>query len=106
MEMIYVTEKSIQFAKTEIPGFRTAPIWEENGERSYFAEFKAGTGFPLHGHEGIEQILLLSGRVQFGQVEMAPGDFMKVGADDEHDAYAHEDSLAFVTRRCGLVIKS
>ncbi|HEY4164910.1 MAG TPA: cupin domain-containing protein [Dongiaceae bacterium] len=103
--MIHITEKARQFSETDIPGFRTSPLWEEDGDGAYFAEFKAGARFPLHDHEGVEQFLVLSGRIRFNEVEMTAGDFLKAGAGDEHAAYALEDTLALIAYRGGVIVK-
>ncbi len=53
----------------------------------------------------MEQFLVLSGRIRFNDVEMTAGDFMKVGAGDEHAAHALEDTLVFFAHRRGVVMK-
>lgn len=103
--MIHVTEKARQFSETDILSFRTSPFWEENGDGAYFAEFKAGAHFPLHDHEELEQFFVLSGRIRFNEGEMAAGDFLKAGADDEHAAYALEDTVALIAYRGGVIVR-
>ena len=103
--MIYVAEKQREFTETEISGVRVSPLWEENGEGAYYTEFKAGARFPLHDHEGIEQLQVLSGRVRFNDVEMKTGDFMKVAAGETHAVHALEDTLILVAHRGGVVLK-
>ena len=41
-------------------------IWSENGNGSDFIAFKAGARFPLHDHEGPEEIVILAGKIRFG----------------------------------------
>lgn len=59
----------------------------------------------MHDHEDTEQILLMSGSFRFGDVTMAPGDFLKVSKGVEHDGLAIEDSMLFVSHIGGLIIK-
>ena len=103
--MIYFTKAVRQFAETGFPGIRSAAIWGENGTGSDFIEFKAGARFPLHDHEGPEEVLMLSGRIRFGDLVLSAGDYLKIGPGEEHDAEAFEDSLFFVAHQGGIVIK-
>ena len=103
--MIHITEKQREFAESGISGIRQCTLWEANGEGAYYSEFEAGARFPLHDHEGIEQLLVLSGRIRFNEVEMRTGDFMKVAAGDAHVVCALERTVLFVAHRGGVVIK-
>lgn len=103
--MLFNTLASRQFNDTAIPGFRTSPLWGDNGDGAYFAEFKQGVTFPLHDHDDTEQILLVSGQMRFGAVEMQPGDFLKVVHGDAHTGFALADSVIFVAHTGGLIMK-
>jgi quercetin dioxygenase-like cupin family protein len=103
--MIHLTQEARRFVETGILGVRACVVWSENGEGADLFEFKAGASFPLHDHEGPEQIFVLSGRIRFGDVVLKAGDFLKVGPGEEHDAYAFEDSLFFSPHRGGVVFK-
>ncbi|KPG96000.1 hypothetical protein AEQ67_18900 [Pseudomonas sp. RIT-PI-q] len=103
--MIHVNVNNRQFSDTDWAGIRTAPLWDADGDGAYFVEFKAGAVFPPHDHAGVEQFLLISGRIRFNEVEMEPGDFLKAGPGDEHMAYAIEDTLALVSFRGEVLFK-
>ena len=93
------------FVETGIPGVTMSPVWGENGNGSDFIAFKAGARFPLHDHEGPEEILMLSGRIRFGDIVVAAGDYLKAGPGDMHDAEALEDSVFFIAHVGGPIIK-
>ncbi|BDB27035.1 cupin domain-containing protein [Cupriavidus sp. P-10] len=103
--MLHFTNAAREFVETGFPGIRVATIWAENGEGADFIEFKAGARFPLHDHEGPEQILVLSGRIRFGDLVLSAGDFMKIGNGEQHDAEALEDSVFFLAHVGGAIIQ-
>ncbi|AYF90619.1 hypothetical protein D6Z43_27070 [Pseudomonas sp. DY-1] len=105
MTMIHLTQASRQFTEIGLPGIRVATVWGENGNGSDFIEFKAGTRFPIHDHEGPEEILMLSGRIRFGDLVLSAGDYLRIGSGEEHDAEALEDSVFFLAHIGGAVIK-
>lgn len=93
------------FVETGVPGVTSSPIWGENGNGSDFIAFKAGARFPLHDHEGREEIIMLSGKIRFGDIEVAVGDYITAGPGDIHDAEALEDSVFFIAHVGGPIIK-
>ena len=88
-----------------MPGVTSSPIWGENGNGSDFIAFKAGARFPLHDHEGREEIVMLSGKIRFGEFVVSAGDYITAGPGDVHDAEALEDSVFFIAHLGGPVIK-
>ncbi|MDR9752605.1 cupin domain-containing protein [Pseudomonas sp. SZMC_28357] len=103
--MIHLTRATREFQDTDIPGVRFSSAWGENGDGSDFVAFTAGARFPLHDHEGREEILMMSGRIRFGDLELSAGDYLKIGPGEEHDAVALEDSTFFLSHIGGSVIK-
>lgn len=103
--MLHHSQAARQFVETGFPGVRASAIWGENGNGSDFIEFKAGAVFPNHDHEGPEEILVLSGRIRFGDLVLSAGDYLKIGPGEQHDAEALEDSLFFLAHVGGAVIK-
>ena len=103
--MIVDTQIGREFVETGVSGIQRSRTWQADGEGAYFVRLAAGSRFPRHDHEGIEQILVVSGRVQFDDLEMTAGDFLKMNAGERHAAYAPEDTLVFVAHRGGLVIE-
>lgn len=103
--MIYLNTASLQFVESDLPGIRVAPVWGENGTGADFIEFKAGATFPFHDHEGPEQVVMISGRIRFGDLVLAAGDFLKIGPGEVHDAEALEDSVFFLDHVGGVIIQ-
>ena len=103
--MLHFPKGAHHFEDTGIPGIRSSLIWNENGNGSDVIEFKAGARFPRHDHEGPEEILMLSGRIRFGDLVLSAGDYLRIGPGEEHDAVALEDSVFFIAHLGGAVIK-
>lgn len=102
--MIHVTKEARQFVETDFPGIRAATVWGESGAGGDFIEFKAGAVFPCHDHEGPEQILVVKGRIRFGDLILAEGDYMKIGPGEVHDAEALDDSVFFLAHEGGAIL--
>ena len=64
------------FTETGFPGVTCSTIWSENGNGSDFIAFKAGACFPLHDHEGPEEIVILSCKIRFGDKLVSAGDYL------------------------------
>jgi uncharacterized RmlC-like cupin family protein len=94
-----------KFVESGFPGVTSSTIWGENGIGSDFIAFKAGARFPLHDHEGREEVIMLSGKIRFGEFVVSAGDYITAGPGDVHDAEALEDSVFFITHVGGPVIK-
>ena len=91
------------WAETGIPGIQSCPMWSgDGGDGGYLARLSQGARFPKHVHDGWEQILVLSGAVRFNDLLLRHGDFLQVQGEDEHEAFAEEDSLIFVAHRGGI----
>ena len=93
------------FAETGFPGVTCSTIWSENGNGSDFIAFKAGARFPLHDHEGPEEIVILAGKIRFGDKVVSAGDYLKAGPGDVHDTEVLEDSVFFIAHVGGAVVK-
>ena len=105
--MLIKKEESRTWEPTGIDGISTSVLWNNpDGDGAYFAQFKAGANFPLHEHDGWEQIFIISGMIRFGQVTLAQGDFLQVDSNDEHDAFAIDDTILFVSHRGGIRLKT
>ncbi len=102
--MINKSQSARQFVETGFPGIRACVVWLENGEGADFFEFKAGARFPLHDHEGPEQLLVLSGRIRSGDLVLTAGDYLMMGPGEVHEVEALEDSVFFSPHRGGVVL--
>lgn len=100
--MILEREVARQWNETDIDGMLISNVWDENGDGSYFVRFKAGARFPLHDHNGWEQILMIEGIVKFGEVELHAGDCLLLGKGEQHAALALTDAMFFVAHRGGI----
>jgi quercetin dioxygenase-like cupin family protein len=69
----------------------------ETGGRSSVVRLVKGSRFPRHAHEGTEEVVVLSGTVRIGGVELASGDYLFTTAGEEHDVVAVSDAIIFVS---------
>lgn len=69
----------------------------ETGGRSSVVRLSQGARFPKHAHHGTEEVVVLSGVVMIGGVELAPGDYLYTEPGEEHDVTAVSDALIFVS---------
>jgi quercetin dioxygenase-like cupin family protein len=102
--MILERQLDRTWSDTGISGMRVATVWNENDDGSYFVQFAEGTRFPMHDHDGWEQILMLSGRIRFGDTELAAGDTLLLKQGDRHDALALTDATFFVAHRGDITL--
>lgn len=101
--MILVQRKDRIWTESGISGVQTCQTWtNKDGVGSYLAKFQAGASFPKHTHIGWEQIVVLEGVIRFNDVEMQAGDVLQVQGIDEHEAFAVENTLVFVTHHGGI----
>jgi len=69
----------------------------ETGGRSSVVRLTRGACFPRHAHLGTEEVVVLSGIVKIGGVELAQGDYLFTEAGEEHEVEAVSDALIFVS---------
>ena len=69
----------------------------EAGGRSSVVRLAQGSRFPRHAHHGTEEVVVLSGSVIIGGVELAQGDYLFTVPGEEHDVVAVTDALIFVS---------
>jgi quercetin dioxygenase-like cupin family protein len=69
----------------------------ETGGRTSVVRLAAGSLFPRHAHHGTEEVVVLSGRVAIGGVELEAGDYLFTIPGEEHDVRALEDATIFVS---------
>jgi len=87
-----------EWAPTDYPGIdRSLFRNNEGGGRSSVVRLRQGARFPRHAHHGTEEVVILSGVVQIGGVELAPGDYMFTQPGEEHDVVAMSDAVIFVS---------
>jgi quercetin dioxygenase-like cupin family protein len=69
----------------------------ETGGRSSVVRLGRGSRFPRHAHHGTEEVVVLSGTVSIGGVELSAGDYLFTTPGEEHDVVAVSDALIFVS---------
>jgi quercetin dioxygenase-like cupin family protein len=87
-----------EWKATDHPGIdRSLFRHNETGGRSSVVRLAAGSRFPRHRHEGTEEVVVLSGTVRIGGVELGAGDYLYTTPGEEHDVYAVTDASIFVS---------
>ena len=69
----------------------------ETGGRSSVVRLAEGSRVPRHVHHGMEEVLVLAGRVSLDGVEMVEGDYLYVEPGERHDVLALTDAVIFVS---------
>ena len=87
-----------EWKPTDYPGIERSLFRNnENGGRSSVVRLVAGSRFPRHAHEGPEEVVVMSGSVRIGGVELAAGDYLFTTPGEEHDVVAVTDAVIFVS---------
>jgi quercetin dioxygenase-like cupin family protein len=83
---------------TDHPGIdRSLFRQHEAGGRSSVIRLVQGSRFPRHTHQGTEEVVVLSGLVSIGGIELATGDYLFTEPGEEHDVVALTDATIFVS---------
>ena len=87
-----------EWKPTDYPGIERS-LFRQNdtGGRSSVVRLASGARFPRHAHQGTEEVVVLSGRVALGGVEMAEGDYLFTEPGEEHDVVALTAAVIFVS---------
>ena len=94
-----------EWMATDYPGIERSLFRNnETGGRSSVVRLAKGTRFPRHAHHGTEEVLVLSGTVTVGGVELAAGDYLFTSPGEEHDVVAVADAMIFVSSQKGTPI--
>ena len=67
------------------------------GGRSSVVRLKKQARVPRHAHHGNEEVVVLSGTVLIGGVELDEGDYLFTQPGEEHDVVALTDAVIFVS---------
>ena len=87
-----------EWKATDYPGIdRSLFRNNESGGRSSVVRLARGARFPRHAHHGTEEVVVLSGSVAIGGVELGPGDYLFTSPGEEHDVVAVSDTVIFVS---------
>jgi quercetin dioxygenase-like cupin family protein len=74
------------------------------GGRSSVVRLKKQARVPRHAHHGNEEVVVLSGTVLIGGVELGEGDYLFTQPDEEHDVVALTDAVIFVSSQKGTTV--
>ena len=87
-----------EWAATDSRGIERS-LFRDNdaGGRSSVVRLANGARFPRHAHHGTEEVVVLSGRVSIGGVELEAGDYLFTSPGEEHDVVALSDAQIFVS---------
>jgi quercetin dioxygenase-like cupin family protein len=87
-----------EWKATDYPGIERS-LFRNNdtGGRSSVVRLAQGARFPRHAHHGTEEVMVLSGTVTIGGVELSPGDYLFTTPGEEHDVAAVSDAVIFVS---------
>ena len=87
-----------EWTPTDYPGIERSLFRNnEGGGRSSVVRLAQGARFPRHAHLGSEEVVVLSGVVRIGGMELAPGDYLFTQPGEEHDVVAVSDAAIFVS---------
>ncbi len=87
-----------EWKATDYPGIERSLFRNnETGGRSSVVRLARGSRFPCHTHHGTEEVVVLSGKVSIGGVELEQGDYLFTSAGEEHDVVAVSDAAIFVS---------
>jgi quercetin dioxygenase-like cupin family protein len=87
-----------EWSPTDYPGIERS-LFRNNdaGGRSSVVRLAQGARFPRHAHHGTEEVVILSGVVRIGGIELAAGDYLFTQPGEEHDVVAVSDATIFVS---------
>ena len=87
-----------EWKPTDYPGIERSLFRNnETGGRSSVVRLVGGSRFPRHAHHGTEEVVVLSGIVIIGGIELGPGDYLFTSPGEEHDVVAVSDASIFVS---------
>ncbi len=94
-----------EWKATDYPGIERSLFRNnETGGRSSTVRLTRGARFPKHAHQGTEEVVVLSGTVAIGGIELGQGDYLFTGPGEEHDVVAVSDALIFVSSQKGTPV--
>lgn len=92
--------KSTETSDVERSLFRN----NELGGRSSVVRLRKQARVPRHAHHGDEEVVVLSGTVLIGGVELSEGDYLFTQSGEEHDVVALTDAIIFVSSQKSVTV--
>ena len=76
----------------------------EMGGRSSVVRLQKHARVPRHAHHGHEEVVVLSGSVLIGGVELEEGDYLFTQPGEEHDVVALTEAVIFVSSQKSITV--
>jgi len=96
--MLVKKTASREWSATDFPGIERSLFRQnETGGRSSVVRLARGSRFPRHAHHGTEEVVVLSGTVTIGGIDLGLGDYLFTSPGEEHDVVAVTDATIFVS---------
>lgn len=94
-----------QWKSTETSGVERS-LFRNNelGGRSSVVRLRKQARVPRHAHHGDEEVVVLSGTVLIGGVELSEGDYLFTQPGEEHDVVALTDAIIFVSSQKSVTV--
>jgi quercetin dioxygenase-like cupin family protein len=94
-----------QWKSTETSGVERS-LFRNNelGGRSSVVRLRKQARVPRHAHHGDEEVVVLSGTVLIGGVELSEGDYLFTQSGEEHDVVALTDAIIFVSSQKSVTV--
>jgi quercetin dioxygenase-like cupin family protein len=94
-----------QWKSTETSGVERS-LFRNNelGGRSSVVRLRKQARVPRHAHHGDEEVVILSGTVLIGGVELSEGDYLFTQPGEEHDVVALTDAIIFVSSQKSVTV--
>lgn len=94
-----------QWKSTETSGVERS-LFRNNelGGRSSVVRLRQQARVPRHAHHGDEEVVVVSGTVLIGGVELSEGDYLFTQPGEEHDVVALTDAIIFVSSQKSVTV--
>ncbi|MFM9956712.1 MAG: cupin domain-containing protein [Phycisphaerales bacterium] len=86
--LVVVRKNQIKWRPTGLPGVQGCTLYadKKNNRRTILLNMAPGSYIPDHNHAGIEEVLVLEGDLNVGDVPLKAGDYFRAQADTKHGA--------------------
>lgn len=86
--LVVVRKNQIKWRPTGLPGVQGCTLYadKKNNRRTVLLNMAPGSYIPDHNHGGIEEVLVLEGDLNIGDVPLKAGDYFRAQPDTRHGA--------------------
>lgn len=84
--LVVVRKNQIKWRPTGLPGVQGCTLYadKKNNRRTILLNMAPGSYIPDHNHAGIEEVLILEGDLNVGDVPLKAGDYFRAQPDTKH----------------------